>query len=280
MLKDSKPESLKLLFADVFDKSRQDNVFLLSSSVSFHFFVSLIPIISVIVGIYLILNFNLDWNHFELAKGFLPMEVYRLLNVQVQRVNANMNTVNLATLIGFFISLWLSNNVTRAFAQSLNVVFNRPSDSRILYSLGASVLHTLLTFISVLFLLFALAFVPFALSRIPFLSELAPFYILAQWSMIFVYMVIALCFMYKYLPNHSANLPWYRFLPGSFFATFIGSVLALGFSFYARSFGAFSKFYGALGAVVVFLFWLRFTFSCVLLGGEINYFYLRKHSPD
>ena len=273
-------DSLKLIFVDVFHKSGRDNVFLLSSSVAFHFFVSLIPIISVIVGIYLILNFNLDWNHFELAKGFLPLEVYRILNVQVQRVNANMNTVNLATLIGFAVSLWLSNNVTRAFAQSLNVVFNRPSHTRVLYSLGASVLHTLLIFSSVLFLLFALAFVPFVLSRIPFLSVLAPFFILVQWCMIFVYMVVALCFMYKYLPNHSAKVPWYRFLPGSLFATLIGSILALGFSFYARSFGAFSKFYGALGAVVVFLFWLRFTFSCVLLGGEINYFYLRRQTYD
>lgn len=271
----SKRVVAKKVFGAIVDKASSDNVFLLSSSVAFHCFLSFIPIISVIVGIYLILNFNLDWNHFEIAKELVPPEVYRLVASQAQRVNNNMNTVNVATVIAFMVSLWLSNNATRAFGQSLNVVFGKKSKTRLLYGIGASVVHTILIIFSVLFLSFTLGILPliFASFNLPF--EVRSLLIFLQWSIIFLYMIFSLCFAYKLLPDHGERIHWTRFLPGAFVATVFGSVLALLFSMYVASFGSYTRLYGALGVIVIFMLWLRLTFSCALFGGEINYFFLR-----
>lgn len=269
---------LKRIVSSVVKKASSDNVFLLSSSVAFHCFLSFIPIIFVIVGIYLFLNFKLDWNHFQLAKEFVPPDVFRLIEGQAQRANHNMNTISLTTIFAFLLSLWLSNNVTRAFGQSLNIVFARGASGRVLYSLGASVLHTLMILGSVLFLSFTLSVVPIAFSAFKLPIEVRSLLVFAQWCVIFIYMIFALCFVYKLLPNHGRNIPWTKFLPGAFVATLLGSVLALLFSTYVSAFASFSRLYGALGVIIVFMLWLRLTFSCILFGGEVNYFFLKDPS--
>ena len=268
--------ALKKVFQAVAAKMGADNVFLLSSSLAFHSFLSFIPIISVIVGVYLILNFNLDWNHLALAKDLVPEEVFRLVESQIRRVNNNMDAVNIATLVSLLVSLWLSNNVTRALSQSLNIVFARKSKRRLLYGLGASAAHTAMIFASMIFLSLTLSAVPLAFSAFELSSEARSLLVFAQWVVLFVYMIVGLCFIYKLLPNHGKQISFFKFLPGAFVATVLGSLLAILFSFYVAAFGSYSKLYGALGAVVVFLLWLRLTFSCALLGGEINYFFLKN----
>lgn len=277
-LSGSKRGRLKRVLLAIKNKAEIDNVFLLSSSVAYYCFLSFIPIISVLVGIYLILNFNLDWNHFNLVKEFVPPEVYEMVERQAQRINSDLETVNIATIVSFLISLWLANNVTRALSQSLNIVFGKKREKHFVFSLGESVLYTLLVIGSVLLLAVLLTVLPFVFSLLNPSGRFSFIFMIGQWTLVFIYMVFGLCFIYKYLPSHGEKIPWKKFLPGALVATVFGSSLALMFSFYVGSFASFHKIYGALGAVVVFLLWLRLTFASVLFGGEVNYFFIKDPS--
>ena len=270
-----KRDTVKRVVLAIKNKAERDNVFLLSSSVAFYSFLSFIPIISVLAGVYLILNFNLDWDHFSLLKEFVPPEVYHLVEKQAQRVNSSLTTINVATLVFFFVSLWLANNVTRTLGQSLNIIFDKKSKRHFLFTFGESIVYTLAIVVSVLFLALTLTVLPIALSILR-LSESLMFVLIGmQWTAFFCYMIFSLCFVYKYLPSHGTKIAWRSFLPGALVATVFGAAFALLFSFYVSNFASFNKIYGALGVIIVFMLWLRLTFASVLFGGEINYFFLK-----
>ncbi|MBC77659.1 MAG: hypothetical protein CME64_16760 [Halobacteriovoraceae bacterium] len=273
-----KRDKLKRVIKAIRNKADTDDIFILSSSVAYHSFLSFIPIISVLVGIYLILNFNLDWGHFSLIKELVPPDMYKLVEGQAQRINENLNTINIATAFSFLISLWLANNVTRTLAHSLNIVFCRKDQKHFLFSLGESILYTLVLVSSFMFLGFMLTVLPLIFSFFDPSQRWEFLFILFQWSVVSLYMVFGLCFVYKYLPAHGKKIGWNKFLPGAVVATVFGSLLALMFSFYVSNFGAFNKVYGALGVIIVMLLWLRLTFASVLFGGEVNFFLLEDPS--
>lgn len=273
-----KRDKFKRVLKAIQNKADADDIFILSSSVAYHSFLSFIPIISVLVGIYLILNFNLDWGHFSLIQELVPPGVYQLIEGQANRINENLDTVNIATAFSFLISLWLANNVTRSLAHSLNIVFCRKNEKHFLFSLGESILYTLLLIISFLFLGFMLTVLPIVFSFFEFSERFEFVFILFQWAVVSLYMVFGLCFVYKYLPEHRRKNSWHSFLPGAIVATVFGSTLALLFSFYVSNFGSFNKVYGALGVIIITLLWLRLTFASVLFGGEVNYFLLKDPS--
>jgi membrane protein len=74
--------------------------------------------------------------------------------------------------------------------------------------------------------------------------------------------------MYHFLPN--AKLKWRFVTPGTLVAVtlFIGTSLL--FNVYVSHFHNYAKTYGALGTVVILLFWLYISSLMLLLGAEID----------
>lgn len=58
--------------------------------------------------------------------------------------------------------------------------------------------------------------------------------------------------------------------PGSFLALLVWLAASAGFAFYVANFASYSKTYGTLAGVVVFLVWLWITNLAILLGLEFD----------
>jgi membrane protein len=58
--------------------------------------------------------------------------------------------------------------------------------------------------------------------------------------------------------------------PGSLLAVVVWILASALFAFYVANFSSYSKTYGALGGVIVFLTWLWITNNVILLGAEVN----------
>ena len=90
-------------------------------------------------------------------------------------------------------------------------------------------------------------------------------YLRAPLAFIFVVLVLAL--LYYVGPNVKQSYRWLS--PGSIVATILWAIAAFGFQFYLR-FADPGSAYGALGSIVVFMFFLYVSGIICVLGAEVN----------
>jgi membrane protein len=89
-----------------------------------------------------------------------------------------------------------------------------------------------------------------------------------RWPSAGLLMTVVLAVLYHLLPDVDQR---FRLLtPGSVVAVALWILASIGFSFYAGRFGHYEAVYGALGGLIVLLFWLWISAIVVLLGAEIN----------
>ena len=81
-------------------------------------------------------------------------------------------------------------------------------------------------------------------------------------------MMIVWATIYYVLPNVKQTVR--SILPGSVVGVVVWVAATLGFSFYVSHFGSFGITYGALGAIVILLFWMWLSSLALMLGAEIN----------
>lgn len=95
----------------------------------------------------------------------------------------------------------------------------------------------------------------------------------------FVGVTLALSLLYWKGPNIRQRFQWIT--PGSIITTAVIFLFLILFSFYVRLFAAesFSKTYGALAGVIIFLFFLRIVSTIILLGAEYNAEAARRYDP-
>ncbi|SHF06186.1 YihY/virulence factor BrkB family protein [Alkalibacter saccharofermentans] len=93
---------------------------------------------------------------------------------------------------------------------------------------------------------------------------------------VFIFMLI-LAF-YIFVPAKKVKFR-YAF-PGAIFSTFTWTVFTLVFQKYVDNFANYSRFYGALGAVIALMLWLLLTSLILLLGVELNAMLIETKNID
>lgn len=87
-----------------------------------------------------------------------------------------------------------------------------------------------------------------------------------------IFVVLSITLLYKFSPSikDEINIKFSESVPGALFASIFWIVLSIGFSFYVNNFGNYSKTYGGLGGVIIFLIWLYMSSIVIVLGAEVN----------
>jgi len=78
--------------------------------------------------------------------------------------------------------------------------------------------------------------------------------------------ILTLLFMF----GPAVRLRFRQAWPGALFTTLTWVLLTLAFRFYVDHFADYSRFYGALGALIALLIWLQLISTVLLLGVEVN----------
>src|SRR5215217_7213776 len=92
---------------------------------------------------------------------------------------------------------------------------------------------------------------------------------IAKWPVIALIVSLMFAFLYYIGPN--VKQPGFKWVsPGGVVAVILWVIASAAFAFYVANFGSYSKTYGSMAAVIIFLIWLWITNLVMLLGAELN----------
>ncbi|KAE8762538.1 YihY/virulence factor BrkB family protein [Georgenia thermotolerans] len=176
-------------------------------------------------------------------------------------------------VIGLLVALWSASNYVNAFGRAMNRMYEVPEGRPIwklrpfMYALTA-VLLVLVAIAAVL--LVVSGPIARAIGDVIGLGDVAlTVWNIAKWPALLLVTVVVVALLYHFTPN--VKQPKFRWISlGAVIAIVTAALAVLAFGFYASQFGSYSKTYGALAGVIIFLLLLWITNLALLFGAEFD----------
>ena len=261
-------------------KFNDDNGFFLSSGIAFNLLMNLIPFIMLLlalVGTYL---YN-DQDVLHHIRAYLR-DVAPALDPKIMENLADvMQNRQIVGILGFVGLLWISTWVFGSLRIALNIVFRVEKSPGMLQGIGIDLLMIFLVGILLLvsmILSSAVTFLQGYQGRI--LVAIGP---TIQWMLKYLlpfsltYCMFVL--IYKIIPNRKIHFS--SALQAALFTSLLWELAKHLFGWYVVHLARYSIFYGSLSTLVIFIFWVYYSSTILVLGGEFAYFLeeSRQRSP-
>lgn len=249
----------------------KDNLGLVAAGVAFYLLLAIFPLIAAFLSIYgLIFDPAEAREHVTALAGVLPGEARNLLTQQSEEITSgSRSALGFGALISILITLWSARKGTTAMVIALNIAYkeedNRSFIGQMLLTLSLTL--GLIVFFTLSLAILAVAPVGLQLLGLGAIAEVALDAL--RWPILGLIAVLVLSAMYRFGPDRRA--PKVRWLtPGAVLAVIFWLIASGLFSWYVSSFGNYNEMYGAVGAVIILLFWFHLTAFIFLLGAELN----------
>lgn len=260
---------LSTLAKDMYCRFRDDDIPALSAQLTYYFILSFFPFLIFLLTLASLTPIGSN----ELIEGlskFLPESFMPLISQVIKQAQAShkMSFISLSMVVTF----WGASNGTSAVRSAINKAYDQEEKRPFWKLTGLSLIFT-----AVLAIVLLAAFSLFVSGRYTgsklfgILGADAHYriwwyiikFLLSPLTMLFVFLAI-----YIYIPNR--RLKFTETLPGAIFACAGWMLLSYGFSIYIRFFGSMSSLYGNIGSIILFLIWLNWCGTVLVLGGELN----------
>ena len=252
-------------------KFNDDNGFFLSSGIAFNILINLIPFILLLlalVGTYL---YN-DQEVLDHIRAYLRNVAPTLDPKIIGSLMDLIQSRQIVGILGFAGLLWFSTWVFGSLRIALNIVFRVEKSGGMLRGIGVDLLMILLAGILLLVSMILSPVVTFLQGyrgQIPvaigptiqwILKYLLPFFL--TYCMVFL--------IYKIIPNKRVHIT--SALQAALFASLLWELAKHLFAWYVAHLAQYSFFYGSLSTLVIFVFWVFYSSTILVVGGEFAYF--------
>ncbi|WP_136716465.1 YihY/virulence factor BrkB family protein [Halorientalis salina] len=231
------------------------NVTLLAAGIAYNAFVSLVPLLLLVLFVTTVVGGNLESRIVETAEGSLPTPIADVITSVFQGEGG----VAGASLVGFVVLLWGTLKIFRGLDTAFSEIYETEAQNSFLDQLVDGLVVLVALLVALVATVGATAAVAALADVIPAVSYLTPVVLL-------VGLVAAFLPMYYRFPD--ADLEWRQVLPGTVFAAVgwvaLQSLFQVYLSFSGGGTGSF------FGGVLVVITWLYFSGLVLLLGAVIN----------
>lgn len=250
----------------------QDNVGLVAAGVTYYGFLALVPLLGIIVMVYgLLAEPETVVDNVRTLTTILPADVARLIAEQlIAAVQSARETKGLGIVVALLVALYGGTNGAGAIITALNIAYEEKEKR----TLGQFYLLALvLTLAAILLAVAALV----ATTMLALLGNIAPdtspLLLTAVKAAGYLGLTIAAAAvaasLYRFGPSRE-EARWRWITPGSLFAAAAWLLLTLLFGFYVTSITDYSRTYGSLGTIIVFLSWIYLSAYALIFGAELN----------
>lgn len=251
-------------------KFNDDNGFFLSSGIAFNILINLIPFIMLLlalVGTYL-------YNDQEVLSHIRAYSRDVALTLDPKVMKTLMDVIQdrqIVGIMGFIALLWLSTWVFSSLRIALNIVFRAEKSRGMLRGIVVDLLMIVLVGILLLMSMILSSVVIFLQSyqgRIPVAIGPTVQWIL-KYLLPFVLSYCVFLLIYKIIPNKIVHIK--SALQAALFASLLWEVAKHLFGWYVVHLAKYSIFYGSLSTLVIFVLWVYYSSTILVLGGEFAY---------
>ncbi|MGB4590023.1 MAG: YihY/virulence factor BrkB family protein [Clostridiaceae bacterium] len=207
----------------------------------------------------------------RLLQQNLPTSIYEAITSQVLDL-VQVQRSGLLSL-SVFLTIYTASGGFRAFMNGINNAMNSRDDRNVIFRYLSSIFWVILLAIGIVLSLIGIVFgeqlmqiIVRYIPSIPIEGVLNLFRIIVPFALIFVILTL----FYMFIPAYDVKLR--HAFPGAVFSTIAWIAVTVLLQYYINNFGNYSKFYGALGAVIALMLWLLWTSIVMIIGASLNSF--------
>lgn len=190
----------------------------------------------------------------------------------IHSLQGSHQSAGLALVLGLLAGIWSASGYVAAFMRASNVVFDvpegRPIWKTIPTRLATTVVLLILMFTAAVIVVFTGPVAQQAGDLLGLGSAAVTVWSIVKWPVLVVLLMVMVGILYWAAPNAKQGFKWVS--PGGVLGVLIWAVASALFALYVANFSSYSKTYGAMAGVIIFLVWVWISNLAILLGLEFN----------
>ncbi|MDK0861068.1 YihY/virulence factor BrkB family protein [Clostridium perfringens] len=257
-------------------KIGDDDIFALGAQLAYYMVLSFIPFLMFLMTLVGFSHLNSD-AVLNLLSNVMPTEAFNLIQSTVIEIVDREQTGLL--WISIALAIWVSSSGFKAVIKGLNKAYGVKETRSYIKLKLISMIYTILLALIVIATLFLFVFGDVIGNFFMKVLE-HPEFIYYIWNMlryVVVILIMILFFMFLYNATPCVRLGWLEVIPGAVITTLGWISISYIFAYYVNNFSNYSRLYGSLGAVFMFMTWMFITSMILILGGEINAVLAKKN---
>ena len=252
-----------------------------SSSCAYYLFMSLVPVIMLLVSVLQYTPVTRDVV-LEAVADYVPDSLYEIVYFIVTSI---YNGGRVALTVSILLTIWSASACMKALLRGMDSVYDAErKEDYIRFSLRACFYMIIFVFILMLsffVMVYGGKILDYIEQSMPVNHSLDFLFTLAKYLrfvIILALLALVFCLLYKWMP--ARRLKFRRQLPGAVFSSVAWAAFSFIFSFYVSLSDRFGA-YGYIGTIMVAMIWIFYCFYFLLLGGFINhYIEMKRAEPE
>ncbi len=252
-----------------------------SSSCAYYLFMSLVPVIMLLVSVLQYTPLTRDVV-LEAVADYVPDSLYEIVYFIVTSI---YNGGRVALTVSILLTIWSASACMKALLRGMDSVYDAErKEDYIRFSLRACFYMIIFVFILMLsffVMVYGGKILDYIEQNMPVNHSLDFLFTLAKYLrfvIILALLALVFCLLYKWMP--ARRLKFRRQLPGAVFSSVAWAAFSFIFSFYVSLSDRFGA-YGYIGTIMVAMIWIFYCFYFLLLGGFINhYIEMKRAEPE
>jgi membrane protein len=207
------------------------------------------------------------------VQPLLPDAASQILESMVQELSGTGSSSGIVAIIGLLGAFWSASGYVGAFMRASNSIYEVPEGRPVWKTLpirvGVTALVGIMLVACAIIVVFTGGLADTVGSAIGLGDVAVTVWDIAKWPVLLI--IVSLMFAVLYWASPNAKTGGFRWVsPGGVMAVLLWVVASAAFGFYVANFGSYSKTYGTLAGVIVFLVWLWISNIAILLGAEFD----------
>ena len=252
---------------------KEDDLTLLAAALTYYGVLSLFPALIVLLSLLGLAGTSTIDTLLENIGTLTPGAARDVVTNAVRDLQGSNSTAGFAFVAGLLGALWSASGYVGGYMKAANVIYEVEEGRKFWKLKPLQLLVTLIIMLLTTVIVLAIVVSGPVAQRVGDIigagdTAVTAFNII-KWPVIALIVSQIFAFLFYVGPN--VKQPGFRWVsPGGFLAVGLWIIASAAFAFYVANFGSYSKTYGSMAAVIIFLVWLWITNLVMLLGAELN----------